>query len=205
MTYHKTISSAILLIAISAFAGMAAAADFSVFVGAEMPGSVNYENIKMALDNGPVFGLRFGNSFIRYLGTEHTFAYSPDFMFPGDNNKECIGIPGPAAGEDCVMKSTWEEAKGFLYSSNLMLNFPDIDYRIVPFVTAGVGLIHQYGDRNLPFGTKLAFNYGGGVKFPNLAGPLGARVDLRGYRAGVLSKKVNMVELSVGLMVSFGR
>ena len=180
MIFRKIFSSAVFLItALFIFVGTARASDISVFAGVEMPGSVE----GLHLDNGPVFGLRFGNDFIRYFAYEHTLAISPDFMFP----------QGAA------------ESKGFIYSSNLMLNFPDIDYRMIPFLTAGVGLVHQYGDRNLPVGTKLAFNYGGGVKFPNLAGPLGARADFRAYRAGVISKSVNMFEFSLGAMVSFGR
>jgi len=199
---RRFLTSALLLIAISAFAETAAAADFSIFVGAEIPGSIEYRDVKMSLDNSPVFGIRFGNNFVRYLGTEHTFAISPDFMFPSEGYFGNELVPG--ATQNSAGKIEWKEAKGFLYSSNLMLNFPDIDYRMVPFLTAGVGLVHQYGDRALPVGTKLAFNYGGGVKFPNLVGPLGARADLRAYRAGVLSKSVNMVEFSLGLMVSFG-
>jgi len=192
MTFRKIFSSAFMLIVVLfTLAGAARASDISFFVGAEMPGSIE----EIPLDNGPVYGIRFGSNFIRYLGLEHTLAISSDFMFPSNN--EC--------GDSESMHSCWEESKGFIYSSNLMLNFPDIDSRMVPFLTAGVGLIHQYGDRNLPVGTKLAFNYGGGVKFPNLAGPLGARADFRGYRAGVISKSVNMFELSIGLMVSFGR
>ena len=196
MSFYKISTSACLLtVVLLAFTGTAPAADISLFVGAEIPGSVEHQDIKMPLDNGSVFGLRYGNSFLRYLGLEHTLAYSPDFMFPSRN--DCGSAEAP--------NNCWEEAKGFIYDSNLMLNFPDIDDRMVPFLTAGVGLVHQYGDRNLPFGTKLAFNYGGGVKFPNLAGPLGARVDLRGYRAGIISKSVNMLEISVGVMFSFGR
>ena len=191
MTIRKLFVPVFLLISVLfAFAGAARASDISVFVGAEMPGSIEGR----PLDNGPVYGIRFGSNFIRYLGLEHTLAISPDFMFP----QRLGGI-----SED--MPPNWEESKGFIYSSNMMLNFPDIDSRMVPFLTAGVGLIHQYGDRKLPVGTKLAFNYGGGVKFPNLAGPLGARADFRGYRAGVISKSVNLFELSFGLMVSFGR
>jgi opacity protein-like surface antigen len=199
MTFNKIFKFAFLLIAVLfASAGAADASDISLFIGAELPGSVDIPtscpapantscpDYKQGLDNGPVYGLRFGSDFIRYLGMEHTLALSPDFLFP--------------SGDTSV-----EKAKGFLYSSNLKLSFPDIDERMVPFLTAGVGLIHQYGDRNLPVGTKFAFNYGGGLKFPSLAGPLGARIDLRGYRTAAFSRKVNIVELSVGLMISLGR
>lgn len=186
MIFRKIFVPALLLAAVTTFAGAARASDISLFVGAEMPGSIKYDDIKTALDNGPIYGIRLGNSFVRYLGMEHTLAFSSDYLFP--------------SGTSAV-----EGTKGFLYNSNLNLNFPDITERIVPFLTAGAGLIHQYGDRSLPVGTKFAFNYGGGIKFPKLAGPLGARVDLRGYSAGMISKKLNIAEISLGLMISLGR
>jgi len=191
MTFRRIFTSVFLLIAVFTFAGIATASDISIFVGAELPGSVRHDGVKTPLDNGPVYGVRIGNDFSRYFGMEYTLAVSPDYLFP------------------TVNKLTDEaervrEARGFLGSGNLVMNFPDVG-ELFPFLTAGVGLVHQYGDRNLPVGTKFAFNYGGGVKFPNLVGPLGARVDLRGYRAGMFSKKVDIVELSLGLMISFGR
>jgi hypothetical protein len=76
-------------------------------------------------------------------------------------------------------------------------------HRVVPYLTAGVGLIHQYGDSDLPVGTKFALNYGGGLKLPRLAGPLGLRFDLRGYRAGAFSGSLNLFEVSGGILVSF--
>ena len=77
--------------------------------------------------------------------------------------------------------------------------------KVVPYFTVGAGLIHQYGASNTPVGTKFAFNYGGGLKFPRIAGPLGLRFDMRGYRAGTVSNKVNMLEVSGGLLLSFGK
>ena len=187
MTFHRIFARAFLLIVVlSAFAGAAHASDISIFVGMELPGSIRSNNVKTPLDNGPVYCLRYGSKFARYFGLEHTLALSPNYLFPGAN-------------------TSVEEAKGFIYSSNLMLNFPGMNQKMVPFMTAGVGLVHQYGDRDLPVGTKLAFNYGGGLKFPHLAGPLGARIDLRGYRAGIFSETVDILELSFGLMISLGR
>lgn len=187
MKFLKLFTSAFLFITLfSVFAATAYSSDFSVFIGIELPGSVEHNDEKISLDNGPVYGFRFGNDLLRNLGLEHMLAFSPDFLYPDRADYEYV------------------ETKGFLYGSNLVLNFQDLDSRFVPFLTAGIGLIHQYGDRDLPVGTKFAFNYGGGVKFPNLAGPLGARIDLRGYRAG-MSKSINMAELSFGLMLSFGR
>ena len=186
MTFNKILVSVLLVVAVQAFAGAARASDISVFAGIEMPtSSISIDGIKSALDNGPIFGLRYGSDFIRYLGMEHTVAFSSDYLFPSGNPDV-------------------EAARGFLYNSNLRINFPGVAGKMVPFLTAGVGIIHQYGDRGL-LGTKLAFNYGGGVKFPKLAGPLGARIDYRAYNAGVLTKRLNINELSGGLMISLGR
>jgi hypothetical protein len=65
--------------------------------------------------------------------------------------------------------------------------------------------MHQYGDSNLPVGTKFALNYGGGLKFPRIAGPLGLRFDVRGYSAGLITDKLSILEVSGGIMLSFGK
>ena len=74
----------------------------------------------------------------------------------------------------------------------------------MPYVTAGLGLISQWGSDNLPIGTKFAINYGGGLKLRKLAGPLGFRIDARGYTAvKVFSRAFNMFEISGGILLSF--
>jgi hypothetical protein len=118
------------------------------------------------------------------LGMEHTIAFSSDYLFPRSI-------------------SAITSAKGFVYNSNLIINIPA--GRTVPYVTAGAGLIHQYGSPNEPVGTKFAFNYGGGMKFPKLWGPFGLRFDLRGYTAtGVFSNRLNLFEVTGGLLLSLG-
>jgi hypothetical protein len=61
----------------------------------------------------------------------------------------------------------------------------------------------------LPIGTKLALNYGGGIKLQRLLGPMGLRFDVRGYRAMniifISSKNsLNIFEASAGLIFTFG-
>jgi hypothetical protein len=169
---------------ITLFADRLQAADLTFFVGGVSPGSVTYGNVKTALDNSPVFGFRLGTYFVPCFGMEHTLAFSSDYLFP----KNLTDI---------------SEAKGFVYHSNLIIDIPAGS--VVPYFTAGVGLIHQYGDSNLPVGTKLAFNYGGGIKFPKVIGPLGLRFDMRGYSVGTFSDNLNMFEASGGILFSFGR
>jgi hypothetical protein len=159
------------------------AADLTFFVGGVKPGSISYKNVRTSLDSSPVWGIRYGTSFVRSFGMEHTLAFSSDFLFPSN--------------------TSIRESKGFVYSSNLIINLPV--GKVIPYVTAGTGLLHQYGDAEMPVGTKFAFNYGGGLKLPRLAGPLGIRVDLRGYRAGIFSNKMSIFEMSGGIMLSMGK
>jgi len=166
------------------FASMLPAADFTFYIGGINPGSVAGDDQRIPLDGGSVFGFRLGSNFVPFFGMEHTIAFSPDFLFP----KNIDGI---------------SDSRGFIYNSNFLLSLPA--RKIEPYLTAGVGLIHQWGSSNLPVGTKPAFNYGGGIKIPNLKGRLGLRFDIRGYRAGFVTGSVSMIEMSVGIIISTGR
>jgi hypothetical protein len=166
------------------FSASSSAADLTFYVGGVNPGSITYHNVETSLDSSPIFGFRFGTSFVPFFGMEHTFGFSSDFLFPRD-------IAAISA------------AKGFVYNSNLIVSIPLGG--AVPYLTAGAGLIHQYGDSDMPVGTRFAFNYGGGLKFPHLLGPVGLRLDMRGYRAGTFSDKLNLFEISGGVMISIGK
>jgi hypothetical protein len=163
----------------------APAADLSVYVGGIFPGSAEYQGEKIELENGPVYGFRFSSNFVPSFGMEHTLAFSSDFLFP--KNISAIS-----------------KAKGVIYNSNLILEIPIRIRKAVPYITAGAGFIHQYGDESMPVGTNFAFNYGGGLKFPHLAGPFGLRFDMRGYRAGGFSNKLNIFEVTGGVLFSIG-
>jgi hypothetical protein len=167
----------------SFFAVQAEAADLTFFLGGVSPGSISVDNLETALDGGPIYGFRVSTNFIPTFGLEHTLAFSSNFLYPEDN--EMV-----------------QEARGFIYNSNLIFNIPI--GKVVPYVTAGAGLIYQYGDEDLPVGTEFAFNYGGGLKLPRLAGPLGLRFDVRGYSVGAFSNKLNIFEVSGGILLSLG-
>jgi len=181
--FTRRLSCLIVIGTIFLFATHLQASDLTFYVGGVKPGSISYHSVQTSLDGSPVLGFRLGTNFVPLFGMEHTLAFSWDYLFPKN----------PAV----------KEARGFVYNSNLILNFPV--KLAVPYVTAGAGLIHQYGDTDEPVGTKFAFNYGGGLKFPHVAGPLGLRLDLRGYRAGILSNKLNLFEISGGVLFSFGK
>jgi hypothetical protein len=162
-------------------------ADFTFYVGGVMPGSIDYQNVITSLDKSPIYGFRLATNFIPFFGLEHTLGFSSDYLFP--QNISAI-----------------QDAKGFVYNTNLILNFPVKIKSMVPYFTAGAGVICQYGDEDMPVGTKFAFNYGGGLKFPHLVGPLGLRLDVRGYRAtGIFSSSLNLFEVSGGILFSLGK
>jgi hypothetical protein len=165
-------------------AGSLPASDLTFFVGGLNPGTISYKDVKTSLDKSPVYGFRLATTFVPKFGLEHTLAFSSDYLFP--HNVSAI-----------------KDANGFVYNSNLILNMPI--GKIIPYLTAGAGLLHQYGDRDMPVGTRFAFNYGGGLKFPRLIGPLGLRFDMRGYRAGIVSNKMNILEVTGGALISFGK
>jgi hypothetical protein len=160
------------------------AADLTFFVGGLNPGSISYKDVKTSLHNSPVYGLRLGTMIVPYFGLEHTLGFSSDYLFPRS-------------------VSAIKDANGFVYNSNLILSIPA--GKIVPYLTAGAGLLHQYGDKDMPVGTRFAFNYGGGVKFPRICGPLGLRFDMRGYRAGTVSNKLTIYEITGGALISIGK
>ncbi len=160
------------------------AADLNFFVGGVKPGSISFKDVETSFDSSPLFGFRLATYFVPLFGIEHTLAFSSDYLFPR-------GL------------SSIKDAKGFVYNSNLIINIPA--KVVMPYLTAGAGVMHQYGDSELPVGTKFALNYGGGLKFPRIAGPLGLRFDVRGYSAGLISNKLNMLEVSGGVMLSLGK
>lgn len=181
MRYCAAAVSVILTVLV--FALPSQAADVTFFIGGIHPGSIEKGDTKVPLEGGPVFGFRLASDFVPHFGMEHTIAFSSDFLFP--------------EGAENV-----SDAKGFLYNSNLLISLPA--GRVQPYLTAGVGLIHQWGSSNLPVGTKPAFNYGGGIKVPDVWGPLGLKFDIRAYRAGFVTDSVNMIEMSGGVVISIG-
>ena len=152
------------------------AADITLFTGIQNPGKLTIDNVVRDTKLGGVFGARFSRG--QVIGFEQTLAYSPKFLESG--------------------------RQAFNAQSNLHVGIPA--GRVVPYATAGIGFISTFGDE-LNFGdigTKFTVNYGGGIKFKNLAGPLGLRFDVRGYSVpDVFSQTLNFVEGSVGLLLSF--
>jgi opacity protein-like surface antigen len=146
-----------------------------------------------------VFGVRFSNS--KVAGSEHTFAYAPNFLEAN--------------------------TKAFIYNSNFLVQAPLPKFK--PYGTAGLGTIISWGedDSGRPsfakIGTKFALNYGGGIKVLP-AGPVGISFDIRGYLipdakfnlrvptatdplATIKSagQTLNILEAGIGIVFSFGK
>ncbi len=173
-------------IAVSVFflllgAGQAkAAGQLSFFAGYLNPGDLNLDNVRQSLRlrGTSLYGLRAEFDFLKVLGFEQNVEFSPRLfnstLFPNGTSASDI--------------------RGFLYSSNLVVNIPIS--RFVPYVTGGVGFIKPWGSSIQPFDATFAGNYGGGIKLNKLAGPVGLRFDVRGWRTGDIAGRgsVNILE-----------
>jgi len=110
------------------------------------------------------------------IGGETTFAYAPNFL---DSS-----------------------SKGYILDTNLNVQFPSPIVK--PYATAGLATIYVKGTGPSDIGLRAGFNYGGGLKvFPY--GPVGARLDVRGYAMpSIQDQTLNMVEVTLGVVFRLG-
>jgi len=153
------------------------AGDATIYTGFQNPGKLTIDNVVRDTKLGAVVGGRVSVGGL--VGFEQTFAYSPNFLESGNH--------------------------AYNIQSNLLVTLPT--GKISPYGTAGIGLIttsdHKIFDFD-NFGTKFTINYGGGVKFRNLAGPIGLRFDIRGYSVPkVFDQTLNFIEGTIGIMLSW--
>ncbi len=165
------------------------AGDLTVFTGFQKAGRLTLANTPETLSGavtgdtnwGGVVGVRYSGG--RILGFEPSIGFSPNFL---DSGVRALDVQG-----------------------NLILNAPLPVF--TPYATVGAGLVGSWGDSVKSVGTKFAINYGGGIKFKNLAGPLGIRFDLRGYTttntfggtSNFIKQNVTFLEGTIGLLLSF--
>ena len=154
--------------------------DLTLFGGVQHPSEFTLNTVSGALTVDPrdfgTFGVRFSHGTV--LGSEHTLAYSPNFVS--------------------------SQNSAVIYHSNLIVHIPLGVVR--PYGTVGMGTVYirDGGSAlNVIAGGKFAFNYGGGVKF-RLAGPVGGQLDARGYWIrNIQNDSMRVLEVSVGLVLSF--
>ena len=160
--------------------------DLTVFGGVQRQGKLTLQSAPSSTINllRTINSTNFGVFGVRIghggvFGGEHTLAFTPNFIDA--------------------------DTKAILYNSNVLIQAPLPVVR--PYGTVGLGLIGTSGKGVGVFGTKFALNYGGGVKFTP-AGPVGMRVDVRGYTVPTAEFRVfttqnqslNFVEVSVGVI-----
>ena len=162
------------LLSVPAFA---ADSDFTLFAGVQFPGKINLSSAGSGATQVITNPLRAGVFGLRYgharvWGHEETIAYTPKFLD--------------------------SKSKSLILSSNVIVQAPLPVVK--PYVTAGVGPIHSWCSGVSDLGTKFAVNYGGGLKV-RPAGPVGIRVDVRGYSVfGVQHQTLKIGEVSVGIL-----
>jgi hypothetical protein len=167
----------------------AAEGQFSLYAGYLNPGSLNLDNVRtgLSLRGTSLYGARTEFDFLKIFGIEENVAFSPRLfnstLFPN---------------------GTGSDVRGFLYSTNFVINAPM--QRFVPYVSGGVGLVKPWGIGFRTFDATFAGNYGGGIKLNRLAGPIGIRFDVRGWRTADIANRggVNIFEATGGVTISWG-
>ncbi len=185
---NKIIVASIFVLAIFVGQAQAAGGQVSLYAGYLNPGDVNLDNVQTALSlrGTSLYGGRVEFDFLKILGIEENFGFSPRLLNSSLFPQESTDI------------------RGFLYSTNLVVNVPIS--RFVPYVTGGVGLVKPWGTGLTTFDATFAGNYGGGVKLNKLVGPVGLRFDVRGWRTADIagSGGVNIFEASGGVTFTWG-
>jgi Outer membrane protein beta-barrel domain len=176
----KSIGRFLIVFALLSIPALAEDRDLTLFAGKQFPGKITLDQVGSGttetLFNPTDSGL-FGLRFGRgtILGHEETIAYSSRFL---DGNSKALIMNG-----NMVVQARLPVIK--------------------PYVTAGLGTIVSWGSGISDVGTKFAVNYGGGLKI-RPAGPVGIRIDARGYSAfGVYGQTLKIGEVTVGVLFAF--
>ncbi|HEX5000346.1 MAG TPA: outer membrane beta-barrel protein [Terriglobia bacterium] len=163
----------------------AAQSDLYLFGGVQDPGKITLTNIISMGGNGGsqilndpsnvgVFGARFSHG--KMWGGEYTIAFAPHFL---DSRSRAI-----------------------VYNSDIKIAAPLPGFQ--PYVVFGPGAITSWDHGASNIGTRLALNYGGGVRFV-AGGPFGLQLDVRGYTVpSVQSQTLNLTEVTMGIVIRFG-
>jgi hypothetical protein len=160
------------------------------YAGYLNPGKLNLDNIQKGLDfrGTSLYGIRAESGIFKVFGMEQNLAFSPRLF-----------------NATLLPKGSASDVRGFLYSTNLVLNIPL--GRFVPYATAGVGFLKPWGVNFTTFDATFASNYGGGIKLNRLIGSMGIRVDVRGWKTGDIASKggINIFEASGGVTFTGGK
>jgi len=176
----KSIGRFLIVFALLSIPAFAENRDLTLFAGAQFPGKLTLSPVGSGTTqtlSSPTNSGLFGLRYGRgsILGHEETIAYSSGFL---DSRSKALIMNG-----NMVVQAGLPVVK--------------------PYVTAGLGTIVTWGSAISDVGTKFAVNYGGGLKIKP-AGPVGIRIDARGYSAfGVFDQTLKIGEVTVGVLFSF--
>jgi hypothetical protein len=156
------------------------ASELSLVAGGAALEDLTVEDSVTSFKHPTLFGARYEKDFLILLGFENNLIISRNMLSPK-------GSPGEQA---------------IYYTGNFVVNFP-VD-RIVPNIAIGLGALYRFGNERPDVGASFLTNWGFGVKFRDLIGPLGARIDYRriGIR-GVEHQTITEQEITGGLLFSF--
>jgi hypothetical protein len=186
----KAIVAAVFVLILCVTQAKAAGGQVEFYAGYLNPGSMNLDSVRAGLNfsGTSLYGIRAEADFLKIFGIEQNFGFSPKLF-------NSTLFPNGSASD----------VRGFLYSTNFVLNAPL--GRFVPYVTAGVGFVKPWGIDLISLDSTFAGNYGGGVKLNRLLGPMGLRIDVRGWRTADIAGtgSLNLFEASGGLTFTWGR
>ena len=156
--------------------------EFNFFIGGDGPGKAPGV---VDFDNGFLWGFRLGGALLDFFGSEMSYTRLQSLDASGFYN-----------------------GSANVFSGNAHLQVPKSN--VSPFATFGKGVSTGSTSGPVEIGTSFAWNAGGGIKFRELAGPLGLRFDVRYHQAvnglslSTTQEEANfsLTEFSGGLMFS---
>jgi len=176
----KNIGRFLAVFALMCVPALAQTKDLTLFAGVQFPGNISLSKTTSGVQQTLTDPANVGAFGVRFgrakvFGHEETVAYAPNFLD--------------------------SDSKAVIFNSNILVQAPFPVLK--PYVTAGMGSIISWGSGLGDVGSKFALNYGGGLKVKP-AGPVGFRIDARGYSVfGIQSQTLKMGEVSVGVLFSF--
>jgi outer membrane protein with beta-barrel domain len=176
----KSIGRFLIVFALLCLPALAEDRDLTLFAGGQFPGKITVNEVTSGTTETIFHPIDSGLFGLRYgrggiLGHEETIAYASKFL---DGNSKAVIMNG-----NMVVQAGLPVVK--------------------PYVTAGLGTILSWGSGISDIGTRFAVNYGGGLKI-RPAGPVGIRIDARGYSAfGVYGQTLKIGEVTVGVLFAF--
>src|SRR5215813_2143117 len=209
MTFNVIVRSALILFVLTVFTGALFAQRGEIYPNAGFVWPDTMNNGQRFKTDG-IYGVKGGVFLNENAQLEGSFGYMNHFELrqPPNAFNPAFGIVQPAV-------------RGFLYDVNATYNFGErqfLNHRVSPFLSVGGGgltthLANDVGSVAINGGTHLledrdtffTVNYGAGVKFLNVAGPMGFRVDVRGRTIpNFFSHTTTWVEPTAGLTFSWG-